>query len=75
MGRLIVIDSDKLDEILNEHNTRLTNNIISIFRKHSIAMLTELDNKIMEEYIEHMEVDWHDIIQQKINELNNIKEG
>lgn len=34
-----------------------------------VAMLTELDNKIMEEYIEHMEVDWHTIIQQKIDKL------
>ena len=38
------------------------------------AMLTELDNKIMEEYIEHMEVDWHNIIQQKINALKEDKD-
>lgn len=39
-----------------------------------LAMLEELDNKIMEEYIEHMEADWHDIIQQKINELKGVEE-
>ena len=34
-----------------------------------VAMLTELDNEIMGQYIEHTEADWHDIIQQKINFL------
>lgn len=37
-----------------------------------VAMLTEIDNEIMRQYIEHTEADWHDIIQQKINALKKI---
>ena len=59
---------------LGKHSMRfdrlsLCSQIKAIPIEDVIAMLTELDNKIMEEYIEHMEVDWHTIIQQKIDKL------
>ena len=65
--------SDKVISIVREdyihkadYETRL--------KADMVAMLIEIDNKIMEEYIEHMEVDWHNIIQQKINALKENKD-